>query len=241
LVIYYLVAAFKLWMLIDCARRRAETYWYFVIFVPLGAVAYFFLVKIHDYDLRWLQQAFRGRRGPTPQQLRYHARETPSAENRNRLAQALFDESQYQEARELFATVLKTYPADTLARYGLGRCQLELGDCSAAADTFARVVDDNPSFRDHGVWLDLAEACRRAGRDTDATRALQLLVRLSPTTAHQLALAEHLEEVGEVTRARQVIDKALEDFEHSPPYVKRRHRRAAQAATELRRRLAEER
>jgi len=100
------------------------------------------------------------------------------------------------------------------------------------------VVDQNPAYREHGVWLDLAEACRQSGRQADATRALELVVRLSPTTAHRLALAERYAETNQLTEARQLVEKALEDYEHSPSYVKRRDRHAAQAATELHRRLA---
>jgi hypothetical protein len=42
--------AFSLWMLIDAYRRNADQFWYVIILVPLGEWAYFFLVKIRDYE-----------------------------------------------------------------------------------------------------------------------------------------------------------------------------------------------
>ncbi len=40
--------AFSVWMLVDAYQRRAEHYWYLIIFFPLGECVYFFLVKVHD-------------------------------------------------------------------------------------------------------------------------------------------------------------------------------------------------
>ena len=49
-VFLVLETAFMIWMLVDAINRRAEYYWYIIIFVPFGEWVYFFTVKIHDFN-----------------------------------------------------------------------------------------------------------------------------------------------------------------------------------------------
>ena len=58
MILLYLNLAFKIWMLIDAGRRRIDSYWYFIIVMPFGAIIYFFSVKIHDYNLSWIKKSF---------------------------------------------------------------------------------------------------------------------------------------------------------------------------------------
>ena len=53
-VLFILQHAFMAWMLIDAIRRRADGYWYLIIFIPFGEWFYFFRVKIHDPEMQWL-------------------------------------------------------------------------------------------------------------------------------------------------------------------------------------------
>ncbi len=48
-ILFLLKIAFSLWMLTDAIKRGAPTWWYFLLFFPLGAVAYFLVVKVHDF------------------------------------------------------------------------------------------------------------------------------------------------------------------------------------------------
>jgi len=50
---------------------------------------------------------------------------------------------------------------------------------------------------------------------------------------HQLAFAQHLTETGARERAGDVLDAALEAYEDSPDYVKRRDRVSAKEARRL--------
>ena len=40
---------FTIWMLKDAYERRVPSHWYWIILVPLGSVAYFFIFKIKVY------------------------------------------------------------------------------------------------------------------------------------------------------------------------------------------------
>src|SRR5262249_41670113 len=121
-------------MLVDCAKRGGQFYWYLVLFAPFGPLVYFLVVQIHDYDLRWLKRLLSFERPPSVEALRYRAKQTPSFANRMALAGALFDGREFQEAAELFAECLKTHKDDHDALYGLGRSRLELGDPEAAIE-----------------------------------------------------------------------------------------------------------
>jgi len=48
-ILLILSYAFSIWMLVDAYQRRAEHYWYLIIFFPFGEWVYFFLVKVHDF------------------------------------------------------------------------------------------------------------------------------------------------------------------------------------------------
>jgi hypothetical protein len=235
---YLLLGAFKIWMLVDSIRRRAEFFWFWIIIlVPGGAWVYFFMVKIQDYDLKGLKRAIGAERAPSLKDLQYLAQQTPSVGNLSRLGEALYDAEKFGEAVELFERVLETHPDDLAARHGLGLCQIELERHEDAVENLGRVVEKDIAYRDYRVCLDLAVACRRAGRQEDAARVLEQLVRRSPTTEHHLALAQQLVWTERREEAAAVLDRALEQYEHAPSYVKRRDRRTARAASEMRRQL----
>lgn len=48
-ILFLLKIAFSLRMLTDAIKRGAPTWWYFLLFFPLGAVAYFLVVNVHDF------------------------------------------------------------------------------------------------------------------------------------------------------------------------------------------------
>jgi hypothetical protein len=233
LILYYLQTAFMVWMLVDAFQRRAQYYWYIVLFVPFGAWVYFFLVKIHDFDLRWLKQLLNFDRPPSVDKLRYETRETPSYANKMRLATALHDAGEFAEAAEIFEAALATHKDEPEALHGLGRCRLELGEPEAAIEVLSRLCDKARAYRDYAGCLDLAEALAKAGRDEESVEVLEGVVKSSPRMQHHVALAHRLAELGNVERARESIEKALEEHEHAPAFVKRRDKAFARQAAEL--------
>ena len=84
--LYVISSAFSLWMLYDASQRRVPYYWFCIICVPMGEFAYFFAVKIHDFDLPSLRL---GARGPSIEETRYRLEQNPCVANQMDLAEAL--------------------------------------------------------------------------------------------------------------------------------------------------------
>jgi hypothetical protein len=59
-MLFGLESLFSLWMLVDAVQRGAARYWYPIIFLPFGQLAYFFSVKIHDPEFAALLRLFHG-------------------------------------------------------------------------------------------------------------------------------------------------------------------------------------
>ena len=74
--------AFMVWMLVDAGRRRADYYWFWIILTGVGAWAYFFAVKMHDFRGTHLASAGLGslfQRRPSLNELRYRLGDVAAA------------------------------------------------------------------------------------------------------------------------------------------------------------------
>ncbi len=223
-VLLLLEHVFMAWMLYDCIRRRPGGYWFWIIFIPFGEWFYFFNVKIHDPDMRWLKELFRYRKPESLDALRYRHDETPSLTNRLRLAQALHDAGEYQEAAGMFESLYVEDNQNLEGLYGLARCQAALGDHETAAVTFERVIEADSSFAEYEPWLDLAKSLWQLDRMPEAIERLEQLVEISPRLAHSVTLAQFQKEANEKEGARGTLEAALHHFQHTPRYHRKRNR-----------------
>jgi hypothetical protein len=231
MILYLLQAAFTIWMLVDAIQRRPPYYWYIVVFVPFGPFVYFFAFKLRDYDLGWLRGIFTGpERQPSLEELLERLRRTPSYANRIAYANALYDAGRYAEAVKSFEIILETRGDEPDALYGLGRCRIELGEAERAIEPLSRLIAKNRAYRDYAACLDLADAYAKAGQDDDAVDLLEGLVRTSPRVLHCLALARLLVELGRVEEAQTVLGRGIDEYESSPPSIKKRDRSEARDA-----------
>jgi len=236
MVLAYLLAAFKLWMLIDALRRHIDNYWYFIIaFLPIGDWAYFFIYKFPELKRRIGNIHFA--RPNSLEALSYAAKTTPSAENRLRLAEGLYDAGLRTEAREQFEAVLRTHPKDLRALYGVAMTLKADGRLVEAVERFHELLDANPAHEDYAPLLELVDTHKQLQQPDEALDLLEVLVRRSPRVKHYLALAEHLVDVGRCDEAKQLLDVALREFEHSPDSVQRREREFLRSAKALRKHL----
>jgi hypothetical protein len=232
-VLYYLQAAFTIWMLVDAVRRRPDYYWYIVVFVPFGPLVYFFTFKIHDYDLRWLRRLLGADRPPPIETLRERLRQTPSFANRMRLANALHDAAEYAEAATTFEEILTTHADEPAALLGLGRCRIELGEPEAAIAPLAHLVTIDRGYRDFAACLDLAEAYSKNGRDDDAIELLEDVLRGSARVEIHLALGRHLIAAGRIERAQEVLQKAIDEHRSAPAFARKRDQSQVREAAAL--------
>lgn len=228
-----LAAGFKLWMLLDALERRAAPTWFCVILCfPFGELVYFAVVKAGDFRGP-TRPSFLRRNPVATETIRHRYEENPCLENEVWLAGRLYDEAQYAEALPLYERALARDGGYLRAQYGYGLCQLALDQPGTAADAFGRLLDQDRSYADHRVWLDLAEALERDGRTGKAIETLEGLVRTSPRLEHSVALGELLLAEGRLDDARQSLERAVADCAHAPSHIQRSARPALRRAHQI--------
>jgi hypothetical protein len=234
-ILSLLQTAFMVWMLVDAYRRGAEYYWYLIIlFLPVvGAWVYFFAVKVQSGDFRSVNLGGLIRRGPSLDQLRYLADQTPTLTNHLNLAQRLIEVGQHAEAVPHLDAVLKTEPDHGMALYSLATCHHELGRPAEAVPVLERLLRRDNRWGNYAGWRLLVEAQDESGDRAGALQSCRELARLAPTLQNQCLLAEHLLDDGQVIEARMLLDQALRDHDYAPGHVRRRNGRWAAEARRL--------
>ncbi|MEM6730476.1 MAG: tetratricopeptide repeat protein [Myxococcota bacterium] len=222
---------FTLWMLVDAYQRRAESYWYFIILMPLGEWAYFFAVKIHDFNLSFIENLTK----PPPASLKTLQRrvhESPSDKNRLDLGWAHLENDAPAEAAEMFQSVLRRDPNDPKALHGLGLARIDLNQPASAVSPLERLVERDPAFDGYEVWHDLAYAHWESENRVGAVDVLRRLVSTSPRVKHKVILGSYLGRIGEPEEARAVLEEALADFDELPRHLRREAKRWVKQARE---------
>ena len=222
-MLYYLFAAFYIWMIVDAVRRRAEFWWYLIIiFVPFGPLIYFFVVKVPDRRGGGGGIARLTRREPSLDDLRYRAGETPSVVNKLALADALLARSEYQESASIYQDVLSHDRENKEALYGHSLSLMGMQRHAEAADELHELMELDNSYRDYAAALDYGEALWQSGEHEDAVDLLTGLVGVDGRINHRIALAHYLGLSGQKDGAREQLKTALDDYQHQPAFVKRR-------------------
>lgn len=236
-ILFLLQTAFSLWMLVDAIKRRAPEYWWLIILVPFGEWAYFFAVKLPDmrFTSGLAKQLFTKR--VSLQQLRVAYEQTPSHENRVRLAQSLHDHGHYQEAAEHFEQVLRENEDDKESLYGYALCCLHTGDRDMAVRALERLVDIDIAYSEHGACFELGALYREDGRTDQAIELLERACKTSQRIGPRRSLAVCLLDVGRTDDARRHLEQGLTAYDSSPSYVKRRDRDEARAVRALLRKM----
>ncbi|HMJ10895.1 MAG TPA: tetratricopeptide repeat protein [Polyangiaceae bacterium] len=233
---YYLAIAFRVWMIVDAVRRRAEFYWFLIIvFLPFGDLLYFFIVKLRDF--RGGAVALPAPRGITLPELRRLALEIPSFQNKLKLADALEDREEYVEGEALYRQILAREPDNKHALHGLSRCLLGSGRPAEACEKLAELMALDSGFRDFSAALDYAEALWQSHQGQDAVDLLRGLVSVSSRVNHRVALAHYLSLQSGPEAARAELETALLEYQHLPEFAKKRDRKWADRAQKMLREL----
>lgn len=227
---------FSLWMLYDAIKRGAAEYWWLIVLVPFGEVAYFAAVVWPDIKRQGNWDSL-FRRPPSIKQLRAAYEETPSHQNRLRLAQGLCDAGEIHEAGTLFEQILDEEPLDRDALYGFAQCALGADEDEAAIGALETLVDLDIAYLDSLPAVDLVEAYWDVGRQDDALELAEALCRKSQRVGPRAVYATFLMELDRSEEARKLLTQGLKSYDASPAYVKRRDRHDARAARALLRNL----
>lgn len=238
MVLFYGLAALKVWMLIDAIQRGVAGYWFCVIvFVPLGSVIYFFMVKAPDLGIGTGATRYRPVRFRRPEndlaKIRHQFDENPCLANEALLASALYDSGEPDPAADHYRRVLSRDPDYQRALYGLALCYGARGEHRQAAEQLQRLVDQERSYADYRAWLELAGAKAELGLVEESIACLERLVTACPRMDHCVALADRLASGGRTEEARSQLEGALRDYEHAPRHVRRQFGPVAREAYQL--------
>jgi hypothetical protein len=239
-IITLLQTAFMVWMLVDAYRRGAEYYWFWVIlFLPgIGSWVYFFVVKVQSGDFANLSLGGWFHRGPSLDQLRYQADQTPTMANHLALGERLVELGRHDEAVPNLEAALKTEPDHGMALFCLATCYKALGRPTEAVSLLERLHKRDPRWGDYAALRLLIEVRDEIADHAGTLENCRELVRRAPTLQHRCLLAERLLEEGQTKEARILLDQALRDHDYAPGHVRRRNGRWIGQARRLAREAA---
>ncbi|MDM4768102.1 tetratricopeptide repeat protein [Pelomonas sp. SE-A7] len=189
--LHLLVALF---FAIHAVRTGQPLYWLVILFMfpLLGSAVYFFAVFLPGSRLE------RGARrtvaataraldpGRELREARAALEATPTAQNQMRLANALLEAGQPQEAAEAFEICLKgPFASDAEIKLGAARAWLEAGQAGRAVNHLQAIRADQPGFRNDQLSLLLARALAADKRHEEARAEFEHgLARFGSFEAH---------------------------------------------------------
>jgi hypothetical protein len=238
--VYLLQGAFTIWMLVDCYRRGAEVFWFWIILmVPgFGSWVYFFVIKIHDFQ-DWNRSGLGLlQRRPSLESLRYQVSQAPTLANRLLLAERLIGQGDHAEAVAHLEAILPQEPDHCQTLYLLAVCQIELGHPQQAVPLLEKNIARDRRWSNYLAWHLLRKARVESGDLPGAVKTCEQLVKNSPTLEHQCVLAEQLADSGDTGQAQRILEKGLEEYYYAPGQIRRRNRRWASQARRLQKRIA---
>jgi hypothetical protein len=231
--------AFMVWMLIDAYRRRAETFWFWVIlFLPgLGSWVYFFAVVLRDFRGPNLGGLFQ--RPASLEELRYRAEHLPTLVSHLELAERLIELGHHAEALPHLQAAQKMEPEHPRPLFALALCHKEQGHADLAVPLLEGLLARDPRWHNYAAWHLLIESRAAAGDPAGAVASCRELARLAPSLEHTCLLSEHLLRAGQAGEADRLLEASLRDHDYAPGPIRRRNSRWAAEARRLRKRAAE--
>ncbi len=230
---YLLSLVFTVWMLVDAYRRSAESFWYWVILLahPFGALAYFVVVKRHDFRLPRDLPLWSS--GPSLAELRYQAERFPTLTNHLALAERLIEDGDDAEAVPHLSAALKIEQEHPRVAYLLAVCHVHQGNAAEALPLLTQLLKREPRWS-HGIaWRLLGDARDRTGDEAGSLAAWREYARLAPTLENQCLLADRLLNAGQAGEARDLLHRALADHAFAPMRIRLRDWRWASEARRL--------
>jgi hypothetical protein len=180
--LYFLIA---LLCAVHAVRSGQPLYWLVILFMfPfLGSVVYLFAVYLPNSRVqRSATRVASGMAramdpGRDVREARAALEVSPTAQNRMRLAEALLQAGDAQEAARIFeSTLTGPFANDPDMRFGAARAQVACGRFDAALPHLTALQADRPGFRPDQVVLLLARSYAGTGRAAEAREAYETAV-----------------------------------------------------------------
>src|SRR5579863_2554432 len=215
----------QIFAIVHFVRRRPETYWIYIIFFGgfLGAGAYILIEVLPDLSLlRGVFQGF-GRRSRI-QTLETQIIDNPSPGNYEELADLLFEQKQFAQAREAINRAITARSDSPHDFYLRAKCSLELQDYANAIPDLERVVTADPKFDYHRAAGLLADAYAKTGQLERAAPLFDQVTQFSTTPETLYNYANYLKLLGRTAEAREWAQKLLAKKRTLPRYMERQER-----------------
>ena len=174
---------FMLWMCMDCIQRKEHFVWIVIMVVlfPVGAVAYYFMVKTKSGDKR--PQLFQVTHSGTQEaetEETLHLRELinkhEKAYHYEKLGQAYLEQKKYKLAIPQFHQAVQKDPEMNEARYGLAKCLHGLGKYEEGAEVLEELVKIDKKYDYGNAIFGLAECYRLADLEDKALETYQEVI-----------------------------------------------------------------
>lgn len=247
---FLLMVAFQVWMLIDAIRRQ-EWIWaifigaYFLLFpqgLPLSALLYYFLVYRQRPPV-----SFGGMAIEIPgmaerrriKELESQIHHLDKAQHHMELGDIYLRQGKLEKAHTCYRNAVERDPEDIDARAHLGQCLLKMGKPDEAL-TLLQAVANEDQRHDYGFTLmALAETHAALGSKDSAIQIWERVLEQHSYIRARVQLAELYAGKSDFTRARNLVQEALADEEHSPAFQRRKDRMWIGRAGRLMRQLEE--
>lgn len=221
--------AIALFFAIHAVRTRRQTYWLFVLFSfpVLGSIVYFvaeYLPQTRvERHARMAARALHKAIDPG-REVRDARREfdlTPTAHNQMRLAAALLDAGQAEEAvRQFDACLSGPFAGDAQVILGAARANLAHGQPAAAIALLEPLQAKQPNLRADEVGLALGRAYAACGRHGDAGEQFEGVVERFGSLEARVELALWALGTGQEALAQRELKELEHARKHMPKHAR---------------------
>ncbi len=178
----YGAAGFMVWMCLDCIQRREHFIWIIIMIIlfPVGAVAYFFMVK---------NRAGEGKTGfsITPIRKEVETEETlqlkeligkhHKAYHYEKLGQVYIEQKKFEQAIPEFEEAIQRDPEMLEARYGLAQSLHGMGNYAEAAVALEKLTAIDKKYDYGNAIFGLAESYRLSGNEEKALETYREVIK----------------------------------------------------------------
>ena len=201
---------FALFFGVHAIRNGQPLYWVVILFMfpALGSVVYFFAIYLPNSKLQHgaRKAVTVAAKALDPGRELREAREaydyTPTAQNHMRLASALLEAGDAEEAATTYEACLQgPFAGDREIRFGAARASLASGRSAAAVTHLQTIRASDANFRPEQVSLLLAQALAAAGRNDEARVEFEFALGRYNSFTAQVEFAIWAAGVGDAAKA----------------------------------------
>ena len=162
----------------------------------------------------------RSRSGSTSRQRRGEI--SGNVDARRRLAEELFDRSQYDEAISVYEGGLKgIFEHDPTLLLGLAQAQFAKKDFAAARASLERLIQNNPDFKSTDGHLLYARTLEEQNALDEAEHEYAAIAQAYPGAEARLRYAVLLKRRGKTEQARNILKDLLDGAQLGPAHYRR--------------------